>query len=140
MTTYRDIIIAFRQFFDLHRVINTFIDTQRWNFQTESRDFPAVVCVPTTSTGTYRFVNLSFSLFFCDILQDSAENTKDCYNDMLEVVKDFINYFGDDEKAFTINEDYTLQPFEEQLDMRLAGWQLDFTITLPIDHCDVNII
>lgn len=139
MTTYRDIIIAFRDFFDSHRVINTFIDTQTWNFHTKSREFPAVICVPNTSTGNYNLVNLSFSLFFCDILQDSAENTKDVYNDMLEAAKDFISYFGNDEEAFTINEDYTLQPFEEEFDMRVAGWQLDFTITLPIEHCDVNI-
>lgn len=139
---YRDIVNAFKAFLSQHRYVQTVIDSQNYDFQARENNYPAVVIVPTASSGTSGSILLGFSLFFCDVLLTDKSNCRDVYNDTLEVAKDFIAYFtGDPDTSWGLTSDYTLLPFEEKLDDFLGGYELDCTVELPFRHgiCDIPL-
>ncbi len=139
---YRDIINAFKTFLSQHRNVQQVIDSQNYDFQAKENTYPAVVIVPGMSTTTSGSVILQFSLFFCDVLIADKINCRDVYNDMLEVAKDFIAQFtGDPDTSWSLSENCTLTPFEEQLDDFVAGWQLDCNVEIPFGHsvCDMPL-
>lgn len=139
--TYRDIIHSFKDFCHRHSMINEVVDDRTWNFQSMENLYPAVIIVPSTTTGDSGSVKVGFNIFFCDILQDSAFNTRDVYSDMLEVAKDFVSYFTEPDNDWSIDSDFTLNPFEEKFDDRVGGWELDCTVSVPFSHsvCDIPL-
>jgi len=140
MNTYRDIVYEFKDFCNRHRMINQVIDDQTWDVQSMENLYPAVIIVPTDTSGDSGSIQLGFRIFFCDILQASTDNSRDVYSDMLEVAKDFISYFTDpDEHAWFINSDFTLTPFEERFDDTVGGWELSCNVSIPFNHSVCNL-
>ena len=137
---YRDIITAFKTFFDAHMGVQSVIDAQVYNFQANEESYPAVVIVPNVSNGTIGSVQVNFSIFFCDVLIADGSNTRDVYSDTLEVAKDFVSYFTNPtDLEWSLMEDFSLTPFEEKFDDIVGGWQLDCSVEIPFRHsiCDI---
>lgn len=133
--TYRDVVEAFKDFLSQHPSVSTVIDEQQYDFQASENLYPAVVIVPNMSTGTSNTLLLNFSIFFCDVLIADKSNTRDVYTETLEIAKDFLAYFTNANKYnWSLQPDFTLTPFEEQLDDFLCGWQLDCTVEMPFSH------
>lgn len=132
---YKDIINAFETFLLQHPSVSTVIDEQQYDFQASENLYPAVVIIPTLSTGTSATIVLNFSIFFCDVLIADKSNTRDVYTETLEIAKDFIAYFTNANKYdWSLQPDFTLTPFEEQLDDFLGGFELDCAVEMPFSH------
>lgn len=136
MTTFNEIIAAFKKFSTEHYQINTFYSGQTWNFQTQTNLYPAVIMLPEGSSIQKGSINLSFNLFVADILNSDRTNLDEIYSDTLQILSDFISYFDDayekDKIEFFLNnENISIQPFEEKFDDVVAGWMAKIEINMP---------
>jgi hypothetical protein len=140
MSQYREIVNAFKDFSNKHRMVAEFRHDPTFEDQSYKNKYLAIWVVPDTTSGDAGSVNISFRIFFVDILQASRDNSIDVFTDTLEVAKDFISFFTDNEDyEWTLNTDFTLTPLDEFIDDRLGGWELDCTIITRFGHgiCDL---
>ena len=142
--TYIDVLTEIRQFFHRHKMVNSFVDNQTYDFQAKDNIYSAVILVPTTSTvdgeaGTHLILN--FDLYFVDRLTESNGNAKDVYNDELGIALDFISYFSNRTDKWNLMTDATLEPFEQKFDDLVGGWRLSCSVSLPFmkNVCDIPL-
>jgi hypothetical protein len=129
---YNDIISAFKTFCDNHLQINQCVDAQTWDLESVENIFPSVIIVPTTSSVMQGTIQLSFEIFFVDILIADNSNGCDIYNDQLEICKDFIAFFTDNpDLDWTLSQDLSIQPIWEKFDDIVAGWVLSCNVEIP---------
>lgn len=113
------------------------------DFNSYENPYPAVIFVPQLSTLNNTQLELNFNLFFSDLLTATRNNTNSVYNETLEVAKDFVSYFADNENVdWSLEGSATVQPFEEKFDDSIiAGWVLNCTAVLPFNKsvCDIPL-
>lgn len=143
---YIDVLTEIRQFFHRHKMVNSFVDNQVYDFAAKDNIYSAVVLVPTTSSlsgeaGTQ--LNLNFDLYFIDRLIENNGNAKDVYNDELSIALDFIAYFSNRTNKWNINSDsVSLEPFEQKFsDDLTGGWRLSCSVSIPFrkNVCDIPL-
>lgn len=143
---YIDVLTEIRQFFHRHKMVNSFVDNQVYDFASKENIYSAVVLVPTTSSiigevGTQ--LNLSFDLYFIDRLTENNDNAKDVYNDELDIALDFVAYFSNRNGKWNISADsVSLEPFEQKFsDDLTGGWRLSCSVMLPYrkNVCDIPL-
>lgn len=140
--TFTDIQNEIREFFDRHLMVNSFIASQTYDFQAKDNIYSAVVFVPTISTIQGRQLNLGFDIYFVDRITEDGSNTRDVYNDELQIANDFITYFSNRNGKWNLQPDsITLEPFEQKFDDILAGWRLSVSVQLPFykNVCDIPL-
>lgn len=140
--SYNTVVGDIGCFFNNHIQVKQFINTQTWEYQSHSNVYPTVILVPQLSRVNGSELLLNFNLFVCDILNSDRSNTRDVYSDTLDICRDFISYFHDNpELEWNINDDCTLQPWEEKLDDVIGCWILNFTVSLPFHRsiCDIPL-
>lgn len=140
--TYTDILRDIRQFFTRHQLVNSFVDGQMYDFQAKENIYSAVVLVPTVSQVQNSQMSLSLDLYFVDRLTEDGSNTRDVYNDELQVAQDFIAYFSNRNGKWNLQPDnITIEPFEEKFDDILAGWRLSVSVLLPFyrNVCEIPL-
>lgn len=143
---YIDVLTEIRQFFHRHKMVNSFVDNQVYDFASKENIYSAVVLVPTTSSivgevGTQ--LNLSFDLYFIDRLTENNDNAKDVYNDELSIALDFVAYFSNRNGKWNISTDsVSLEPFEQKFsDDLTGGWRLSCSVMIPYrkNVCDIPL-
>lgn len=143
--TYIDVLTEIRSFFHRHKMVNSFVDNQVYDFQAKENIYSAVVLVPTTSTLTGEVgtqLNLNFDLYFVDRMTEDNGNAKDVYNDELSIALDFVAYFSNRNGKWNIStESVTLEPFEQKFDDLVGGWRLSCSVLLPFrkNVCDIPL-
>lgn len=140
--TYTDVLQEIRYFFESHLLVNSFIDGQLYDFQSKENIYSAVVLVPTNSTIANTQLNLSFDLYFVDRITEDGSNTKNVYNDELQIAQDFITYFSNRNGKWNLQPDsITLEPFEQKFDDIVAGWRLSVSVLIPFrkNVCDIPL-
>lgn len=140
--TYTEILSEIRDFFERHQLVNSFIDGQPYDFAAKDNIYSAVVLVPTISTVQGTMLSLAFDLYFVDRIVEDGSNTKDVYNDELQIALDFISYFSERNTKWNLEaENISLQPFEQKFDDILAGWQLSVSVLVPFHKniCDIPL-
>lgn len=140
--TYTDILSDIRQFFDRHLMVNSFCDGQIYDFNAKENIYSAVVLVPTTSNIVNSQLNLAFDLYFVDRIVEDGSNTRDVYNDELQIAQDFISYFSQRTGRWNIQPDtISLEPFEQKFDDIVGGWRLSITVLIPFyrNVCDIPL-
>ena len=139
---YTDILNEIRQFFDRHQLVNSFVDGQLYDFQAKENIYSAVVLVPTISTIQNSQLNLSFDLYFVDRIVEDGTNTKDVYNDELQIAQDFVTYFTNRNGKWNLETDnISIEPFEQKFDDILGGWRLSVSVLLPFyrNVCEIPL-
>lgn len=139
---YINVITEIRDFFNRHKMVNSYVDNQTYDFQAKENIYSAVILVPTTSTVNNTQLNLNFDLYFCDRMTEGNENAKDVYTDELNIALDFIAYFSDRNGKWNLNSDsITLEPFEQKFDDLVGGWRLSCEVVLPFyrNVCDIPL-
>jgi PKD repeat protein len=140
--TYTDVLEEIRDFFDRHQLVNSYVDGQLYDFQAKENIYSAVVLVPTTSNIMNTQLNLSFDLYFVDRIVEDGTNTKDVYNDELQIVLDFISYFSNRNGKWNLQPDsISLEPFEQKFDDIVAGWRLSVSVLIPFrkNVCEIPL-
>lgn len=140
--TYTDVLEEIRDFFDRHQLVNSYVDGQLYDFQAKENIYSAVVLVPTTSNIMNTQLNLSFDLYFVDRIVEDGTNTKDVYNDELQIALDFISYFSNRNAKWNLQPDsISLEPFEQKFDDIVAGWRLSVSVALPFfkNVCEIPL-
>lgn len=140
--TYTDILAEIREFFAQHQLVNSFIDGQLYDFQAKENVYSSVVLVPTTSQVQNTQLNLAFDLYFVDRINEDGSNTRDVYNDELQVAQDFISYFSNRRDTWNLDpENINIEPFEQKFADILAGWRLSVSVLLPFykNVCDIPL-
>lgn len=140
--TYTDILAEIREFFAQHLLVNSFIDGQLYDFQAKDNVYSAVVLVPTPSQIQNTQLNLALDLYFVDRINEDGSNTRDVYNDELQIVQDFIAYFSNRRDTWNLDpENINIEPFEQRFADILAGWRLSVSVLLPFykNVCDIPL-
>lgn len=140
--TYTDILAEIREFFAQHLLVNSFIDGQLYDFQAKDNVYSAVVLVPTPSQIQNTQLNLALDLYFVDRINEDGSNTRDVYNDELQIVQDFISYFTNRPNAWNLSpENINIEPFEQKFVDILAGWRLSVQVLLPFrkNVCEIPL-
>lgn len=140
--TYTDILAEIREFFAQHLLVNSFIDGQLYDFQAKENVYSAVVLVPTTSQIQNTQLNLALDLYFVDRINEDGSNTRDVYNDELQIVQDFIAYFSNRSNKWNLDpENINIEPFEQRFADILGGWRLSVSVLLPFykNVCDIPL-
>jgi PKD repeat protein len=140
--TYTDILREIRSFFERHLLVNSFVDGQVYDFQAKENIYSAVVLVPTNSTIQNTQLYLSFDLYFIDRITEDGSNTRDVYNDELQICQDFVSYFSNRNGKWNLAPDnITIEPFEQKFDDIVAGWRLSVSVLLPFfkNVCDIPL-
>jgi hypothetical protein len=140
--TYTDILREIRSFFERHLLVNSFVDGQVYDFQAKENIYSAVVLVPTNSTIQNTQLDLSFDLYFIDRITEDGSNTRDVYNDELQICQDFVSYFSNRNGKWNLAPDnITIEPFEQKFDDIVAGWRLSVSVLLPFfkNVCDIPL-
>lgn len=140
--TYTEILSEIRQFFNRHLLVNSFVDGQIYDFNAKENIYSAVILVPTTSTVENTQLNLSFDLYFVDRIVEDGSNTRDVYNDELQITQDFISYFSNRNGKWNLQPDsISLEPFEQKFDDIVGGWRLSVSVLLPFfkNVCDIPL-
>ena len=140
--TYTDVLEEIRDFFDRHQLVNSYVDGQLYDFQAKENIYSAVVLVPTTSNIMNTQLNLSFDLYFVDRIVEDGTNTKDVYNDELQIALDFISYFSNRNAKWNLQPDsISLEPFEQKFDDIVAGWRLSVSVLIPFrkNVCEIPL-
>lgn len=139
---YNDIINEMDEFFNRHQLVNSFISGQLYDFQAKENIYSAVVLVPTISTIQNSQLNLSFDLYFVDRIVEDGTNTKDVYNDELQIAQDFVSYFSNRPNKWNLQPDnINIEPFEQKFDDILGGWRLSVSVLLPFyrNVCEIPL-
>lgn len=140
--TYTDILREIRSFFERHLLVNSFVDGQIYDFQAKENVYSAVVLVPTPSTIENTQLNLAFDLYFVDRIVEDGSNTRDVYNDELQIAQDFVSYFSNRNGKWNLAPDnITIEPFEQKFDDIVAGWRLSVSVLLPFfkNVCEIPL-
>lgn len=140
--TYTDILAEIRDFFNKHLLVNSFIDGQLYDFQAKENVYSAVVLVPTPSQIQNTQLNLALDLYFVDRINEDGSNTRDVYNDELQIVQDFVAYFSKRPNTWNVApENITIEPFEQKFADILAGWRLSVQVLLPFykNVCEIPL-
>lgn len=140
--TYTDILNEIRDFFSRHQLVNSFVDGQMYDFQAKENIYSAVVLVPTISNIQNTQLNLSFDLYFVDRITEDGSNTRDVYNDELQIVQDFIAYFSNRSNNWNLDpENINIEPFEQKFADLLGGWRLSVSVLLPFykNVCEIPL-
>lgn len=140
--TYTDILAEIREFFAQHLLVNSFVDGQLYDFQAKENIYSAVVLVPTTSNIQNTQLNLALDLYFVDRINEDGSNTRDVYNDELQIVQDFIAYFSNRPNKWNLDpENINIEPFEQRFADILGGWRLSVSVLLPFfkNVCDIPL-
>lgn len=133
MATYNNIITSFREVCNRHKQINTFFSGEEWDFQSAQNIYPAVLLSPDISTIEYGRVMLKFNMFVVDLLTRDGLNNDEIKSDTLQIGQDIIAEFYDNfsDYGFTIEEQISLTPLNEEMDDIVSGWVFNITIQLP---------
>lgn len=140
--TYTDILAEIREFFAQHLLVNSFIDGQLYDFQSKENVYSAVVLVPTPSQIQHTQLNLALDLYFVDRINEDGSNTRDVYNDELQIVQDFVAYFSNRSNKWNLDpENINIEPFEQKFADILAGWRLSVSVLLPFykNVCEIPL-
>lgn len=140
--TYIDVLSEIRKFFHRHKMVNSFIDNQTYDFNSKDNIYSAVVLVPTPSNIENTQLTLNLDLYFVDRLVEGNFNAKDVYNDELQIALDFVSYFSNRNSNWNLEETgITIEPFEQQFDDLVGGWRLSCSVKLPFrkNVCDIPL-
>jgi len=93
--------------------------------------YPAFFLSPTTtSIGVDSVVNYSFDIILVAQPTDSLSNRTALYSDIMTWA---VAYLQQLDRAFKIDYDLTLDPFDVNYDAELVGWRLSITIETSFD-------
>lgn len=140
--TYTDILNEIRDFFSRHQLVNSFVDGQMYDFQAKENIYSAVVLVPTTSQIQNTQLNLALDLYFVDRINEDGSNTRDVYNDELQILQDFVAYFSKRPNTWNLDpENINIEPFEQRFADILGGWRLSVSVSLPFykNVCEIPL-
>lgn len=78
-------------------------------------------------------LEISFSLWFMDLVNKDERNETEVLSDQLLIATDVISLLNSDtyDDSFFINGDVSLESFTEKTDNEISGWKTDIRFRLP---------
>lgn len=127
MTTYNNIVDSLRAYAASHLQVGTFYSGQKFDFQAnDTNAFPAVILIPQPSRFIGGKTVFSFQLYVADRLKEDLSNLDEVLSDTALILNDFVSEFdeGFETYGFALEDglEVSAEPFQEDLDFRLAGW------------------
>lgn len=118
-----------------HKQINSFGFGDIWEYTLEEQTHPvmwASLQGATVSIDT-KELEISFSLWFMDLVNKDERNETEVLSDQLLIATDVISLLNSDTyyDSFFINSDVSLESFTEKTDNEISGWKTDIRFRLP---------
>lgn len=140
ITTLNTIVKSIEDFTTRHKQLNSFFSGDNWDFQAKTNLYPALVCVTNPASISQGRVTCTFNIFISDICNKDRSNIDEIHSDTLQIFQDFFAEFRENEDfyGFTLlDENLVVDPFEEEFDDVLAGWNsvMTFEFMFSASNC-----
>lgn len=141
--TFKDIILAFKDFADVHPQINDFDWGNISNIHTNEYNFPMIWLHPMNSINNGNLTILKFDMYVLDELEQDRTNLLDSMNNTMIIGNDVISKFWIDEVeelGFELDETkVSMIPFEGKFDNLLGCWIYTIEIQgiINLNECSI---
>lgn len=123
--------------------------------------YPLCMVVPTSINALDKEAQYNFNIICMDLVEPSESNETRVLSATSRILLDIVAFFKRGDKAFAgtprnpykntnpfydytneISTTFTLEPFSEKFTDNVAGWNMQFSITMQFDYsvCDWDII
>ena len=132
-----------------HPQVNMAVTSDPWEVNTAGKlVYPACVVVPTSMEALDKQVKYNFNLICMDLVEPGETNEQNVLSStsgiLLDIVawlkrggRGLLNYPSTNshyDYTNEVSETFTLEPFTEKFDDNVAGWNMQFSITMVFDY------
>lgn len=152
--TYKNVLDTLKCLGDQHLQIKTTTTGNVWDVDLEDTTlFPLYHISPVNAEISLQQKTFNFQIFIMDIVDADGDNEDYVQNDTFAIVNDLIavlkqgeimyqydNEAGEEARYF-IEDDFTIEPFQERFDNAVTGWAFDIGISVEneLNSCEVPI-
>ena len=139
--TLNQVVTALETIATNHQQINSFGFGDIWEQNSSGTIYYPQMFVELESTNiTTRMLNLTFRIYFMDVVKNGEVNENEVLSDQLEIAKDVVAQLQHVDYTWVFDaENVPMQDFTENLTDSVSGWYIDVTLELPytFDRCAI---
>lgn len=98
-----------------------------------------VEAVMAKNENGYSVATYEFNVRVFDLVDKGEENENDVLSDTIQVLQDIVSEFNSNptyaESNILIQNDLTFEPFSENYDEEVSGWEVNMELTSPRNDC-----
>ena len=149
--TYNNIIAIWENIANRHKQIQDFYIGDVWEIDSNTRSYPLLTVNPNAAllekgeNRNYAAFDMTFTVRVMDLVFKGEENEKHVLSDTLDMMRWIVTEFN--QHPYYINSDFQLvddlnfQPFTEDGDDAVSGWEVEMKIRTPYSatFCEIPI-